>query len=56
MDRPLKALEHLAKLRPLADALEHEAVHHARAQGATWDQIAAALGRTRSAVHQRHAR
>lgn len=54
--RPLRVLEQLPQVRDVTDALEREAVLEARDQGATWEQIAAALGVTRSAVHQRHAR
>jgi hypothetical protein len=55
-DRPLRVLHELAELAPIAEALERETVQAARTAGATWEQVAKALGVTRSAAHQRHAR
>jgi hypothetical protein len=46
----------VAALRKLVEHLEALQVHNARAHGWAWQAIADALGVTRQAVHQKHAR
>ncbi|MFH8370966.1 helix-turn-helix domain-containing protein [Streptomyces sp. NPDC018031] len=55
-DDPAAALASVVALRRLADRLERAAVARAVGQGWSWGQIAQALGITRQAAHQRHAR
>lgn len=50
---PFSALPAIAELRELLVKLEAEIVVHARKKGATWDEIAEALGITRQALYQR---
>lgn len=50
------ALAAVAALRRLADRVEDDAVERAVADGWTWLRIAEALGVTKQAVHQKHAR
>jgi hypothetical protein len=45
----------VAALRRLLDELEAMQVSSARAQGWTWQAIAAALGVRRQSVHKKHA-
>ena len=51
---PAVGLRAVASLRRLLDAIEQLQVEHARAQGWSWQQIAAALGVSKQAVHQKH--
>lgn len=53
LDLPLAALSALVQLRRDLDATETSVIAEARARGATWDEIAQALGITRQALHQR---
>ncbi|MFK3982084.1 RNA polymerase subunit sigma-70 [Micromonospora sp. NPDC050397] len=53
---PATGLRAVAALRKLVDRLEALQVRHARQQGWAWQAIADALGVTRQAVHQKHAR
>ncbi len=55
-DDPDTGLRAVRALRDLADRLEVLQVGNARARGWSWQQIAAALGVTRQAVHKKHAR
>jgi DNA-directed RNA polymerase specialized sigma24 family protein len=55
-DDPDTGLRAVRALRELADRLEVLQVGNARARGWSWQQIAAALGVTRQAVHKKHAR
>jgi len=50
---PFSALPAIAELRGLLVTLEAEIVLQARKKGATWDEIAEALGITRQALYQR---
>ena len=52
-DLPLDALAALRELRAELAELEREHVDAARARGASWDDVARALGITRQAVQQR---
>jgi hypothetical protein len=52
---PGTGLRAVAGLRKLVERLEAVQVRNARAQGWSWQAIAAALGVTRQAVHQKHA-
>ena len=54
MELPIEALEAIVELRRSLEGLEREAVSSARARGATWEQIASALGVTRQAAFLRH--
>ncbi|SFO49752.1 hypothetical protein SAMN05660359_03850 [Geodermatophilus obscurus] len=54
-DDPDTGLRAVRALRDLADRLEVLQVGNARALGWSWQQIAAALGVTRQAVHKKHA-
>ncbi|MFI6576116.1 helix-turn-helix domain-containing protein [Nocardiopsis sp. NPDC050513] len=53
---PETGLRAVAALRKLADHLEALHVRDARARNWSWQTIADALGVTRQAVHQKHAR
>jgi len=50
---PLVILDSLTEMQAILQQVERAAVEEARAQGATWSQIAEALSRTRQAVEQR---
>ena len=50
---PFAALPAIRELRSYLDRLETEIVHYAREKGATWDEIAEAIGITRQALYQR---
>jgi hypothetical protein len=50
---PLVILDSLAEMQEVLQQVERAAVEEARAQGATWSQVAEALHRTRQAVEQR---
>ena len=50
---PLAALQAIAELRPQLAALERAAIKVAREKGATWEEIATALGVTRQAAQMR---
>jgi hypothetical protein len=50
---PLGALQAIAELRPQLAELEQAAARAARDKGATWDEIATALGITRQAAQMR---
>jgi hypothetical protein len=52
---PATGLAAVAALRRLLDELESLQVSNARAQGWTWQAIAAALGVRRQSVHKKHA-
>jgi hypothetical protein len=52
---PATGLAAVAALRRLLDELEALQVSNARAQGWTWQVIAAALGVRRQSVHKKHA-
>jgi hypothetical protein len=54
-DDPATGLAAVAALRRLLDELEALQVSNARAQGWTWQAIAAALGVRRQSVHKKHA-
>lgn len=51
---PAVGLRAVASLRGLLDSIEQLQVEHARAGGWSWQQIAAALGVSKQAVHQKH--
>ena len=51
---PAEGLAAVASLRRLLEALEELQVKNARAAGWSWQQIAASLGISRQAVHQRY--
>lgn len=53
---PQVGLRAVAALRRLAERLEALQVDSARRQGWSWDEIGAALGVSRQAVHKKHAR
>jgi len=53
---PVVGLRAVAALRRLAERLEALQVGNARQQGWSWDEIGAALGVSRQAVHKKHAR
>jgi DNA-directed RNA polymerase specialized sigma24 family protein len=53
---PAVGLRAVASLRNLLDSLEQLQVENARAHGWSWQQIAAALGVSKQAVHQKHGR
>lgn len=55
-DDPATGLTAVAALRRLVERLETLQVDHARALGWSWQQIAAALGVSKQAVHRKHAR
>ena len=52
-NEPLVILDALAEMQEVLKDVERAAVDEARAQGATWSQVAEALNRTRQAVEQR---
>jgi DNA-directed RNA polymerase specialized sigma24 family protein len=52
---PAVGLEAVASLRLLVDQLQELQVENAREQGWSWQQIAAALGVSKQAVHKRYA-
>ena len=54
-DDPAIGLAAVVALRQLLDQLEALQVSSARAQGWTWERIAAALGVTRQSVHKKYA-
>ncbi len=51
---PAVGLRAVASLRMLLSSLEQLQVENARAQGWSWQQIAAALGVSKQAVHEKH--
>jgi DNA-binding NarL/FixJ family response regulator len=51
---PAVGLAAVGSLRALLERLEELQVGNARAQGWTWQQIAAALGVSKQAVHKKH--
>ncbi len=51
---PAVGLSAVASLRALLQSLEQLQVENARAQGWSWQQIAAALGVSKQAVHEKH--
>ena len=53
-DDPLRALGAAARLQREVARVETIAVRRARARGATWAEIAEALGVSRQAVHRRY--
>ena len=53
-DDPLRALAATAGLQREVSQREAVAVRRARARGASWAQIAAALGVSRQAVHRKY--
>jgi DNA invertase Pin-like site-specific DNA recombinase len=53
---PRIGLRAVRALRELAERLEYLQVRSAREQGWTWQEIAAALGVSRQAVHKKHAK
>jgi hypothetical protein len=55
-DDPAVGLPAVAALRALLETLEELQVAGARGQGWTWQQIAAALGVTKQAVHKKYGR
>jgi hypothetical protein len=52
-NEPLVILDSLTEMQEVLQEVERAAVAEARAQGATWSQVAVALNRTRQAVEQR---
>ncbi|MEP6660368.1 MAG: hypothetical protein ABJD24_10675 [Acidimicrobiales bacterium] len=48
-------LSAVAALRRLVEELEAAHVHHARAEGMSWQAIADVLGVSRQAAHKKHA-
>jgi hypothetical protein len=53
---PAVGLRAVAALRELTDRLEALQVRRAREAGWSWEQVGAALGVSRQAVHQKHGR
>jgi DNA-directed RNA polymerase specialized sigma24 family protein len=53
---PQVGLRAVASLRTLLEVVERLQVANAREQGWSWQQIAAVLGVSRQAVHQKHGR
>jgi DNA-directed RNA polymerase specialized sigma24 family protein len=53
---PAVGLRAVAALRELAERLESLHVAHARELGWSWQEIGAALGVTKQAVHRKHGR
>ncbi|MEE1727220.1 helix-turn-helix domain-containing protein [Streptomyces albidoflavus] len=51
---PLAGLGSVARLRAETERTEAVLVRRARNNGATWPQIAAALGVSKQAVHKKH--
>ena len=52
-NEPIVILDALTEMQEILTQIERAAVEEARAQGATWSQVAEALNRTRQAVEQR---
>jgi hypothetical protein len=52
-NEPLVILDSLAEIHEVLPQIERAAIEEARAQGATWSQVAQALNRTRQAIEQR---
>jgi hypothetical protein len=52
-NEPLVILDALTEMQEILRHVERAAVEEARAQGASWSQVAEALNRTRQAVEQR---
>src|SRR5262245_38994892 len=52
-NEPLLILDAVREMQDILQQVERAAVDEARAQGATWSQVAEALNRTRQAVEQR---
>jgi len=50
---PLASLQAIAELRPRLADLEQAALQAAREKGATWEEIATAMGITRQAAQMR---
>lgn len=53
---PLDALRAVIETRRRLDEVERESIRLARQAGATWEEIANALGVSRQAIYQRHRR
>lgn len=53
---PLESLETVVQLRRALEVIEARAIEIARERGATWDDIAEAVGVTRQAIYQKHHR
>jgi hypothetical protein len=53
---PVVGLAAVSSLRRLVEQLEALQVDHARTLGWSWQQIAAALGVSKQAVHKKHSR
>ncbi|MDQ4145975.1 MAG: helix-turn-helix domain-containing protein [Actinomycetota bacterium] len=53
IDLPFSALPAIQELRQLLDDLEEAAVHHARDRGASWDEVAEAVGVSRQTLQHR---
>ena len=53
---PQVGLAAVAALRTLVESLEELQVGNAREQGWSWQEIAAALGVSKQAVHKKHGR
>lgn len=51
---PLAALEAIAEARKCLSAIEREAVAKAREMGASWEDVAFALGVSRQTLYQRY--
>jgi CRP-like cAMP-binding protein len=51
---PLNALETVVELRTCLDQIERRAVESARERGATWEDIATAVGVSRQAIYQKY--
>ncbi|MEU4508241.1 hypothetical protein AB0G05_01975 [Nonomuraea wenchangensis] len=51
---PITSLAAIAEFRRELARMEAVAVRRARAQGASWTEIAAALGLSKQAVHKKH--
>jgi hypothetical protein len=52
-EEPLIVLDALTTMQRITQDIERIAVAEARTRGATWGQVAEAVGRTRQAVEQR---
>jgi DNA-directed RNA polymerase specialized sigma subunit len=52
----LDALRAIVEARRCLAEVEHESIELARQAGATWEEIASALGVSRQAIYQRHRR
>ncbi|TDQ53417.1 hypothetical protein [Actinorugispora endophytica] len=53
-ESPLAALDATARLRAELERVEAVQVRRARVQGATWAEIAAALGVSKQAAHKKY--